>query len=30
MLDKLKSRAHALKSEVRALYLAAKDPRTPW
>jgi len=30
MLDKLKSRARALKNEVFAIYLAAKDPRTPW
>jgi uncharacterized membrane protein YkvA (DUF1232 family) len=25
-----KSRAHQLKTEVYALYLAYKDPRTPW
>jgi uncharacterized membrane protein YkvA (DUF1232 family) len=30
MLDKLKSRARALKNEALAVYLAAKDPRTPW
>lgn len=30
MLDRLKSRARALKNEVFAVYLAAKDPRTPW
>jgi len=30
MLEKLKSRAHALKNEALAVYLAAKDPRTPW
>ena len=30
MLEKLKSRARALKNEVFAVYLAAKDPRTPW
>ena len=30
MLKKLKSRARALKNEVFAIYLAAKDPRTPW
>jgi uncharacterized membrane protein YkvA (DUF1232 family) len=30
MLEKLKSRARALKNEVLAVYLAAKDPRTPW
>ena len=30
MLDKLKSRARALKNEAFAVYLAAKDPRTPW
>ena len=30
MLDRLKSRARALKNEVFAIYLAAKDPRTPW
>jgi uncharacterized membrane protein YkvA (DUF1232 family) len=30
MLDQLKVRAQALKKEVFAVYLAAKDPRTPW
>ena len=30
MLEKLKSRARALKNEAFAIYLAAKDPRTPW
>ena len=30
MLEKLKSRARALKSEIIAVYIAAKDPRTPW
>jgi uncharacterized membrane protein YkvA (DUF1232 family) len=30
MLDQLKSRAHALKREAYAIYLAARDPRTPW
>ena len=30
MLDKLKARARALKKEVYAVYLAARDPRTPW
>ena len=30
MLHQLKSRARALKNEVFAVYLAAKDPRTPW
>ncbi len=30
MLANLKSRAHALKTETLALYLAARDPRTPW
>jgi len=30
MLEKLKSRAHVLKHEAFAIYLAAKDPRTPW
>ena len=30
MLDKLKSRARALKVEAFAIYLAARDPRTPW
>lgn len=30
MLEKIKSRARALKNEAFAVYLAAKDPRTPW
>ncbi len=30
MLSRLKSRARALKTESYALYLAARDPRTPW
>ncbi len=30
MLDSLKARARALKNEAFAVYLAAKDPRTPW
>ena len=30
MLAQLKSRARALKNEAFAVYLAAKDPRTPW
>src|SRR5512141_1239530 len=30
MLDRLKSRVRALKNEALAVYLAAKDPRTPW
>ena len=30
MLGQLKSRARALKREAFAVYLAAKDPRTPW
>jgi len=30
MLEKLKARARALKTEVYAIYLAARDPRTPW
>lgn len=30
MLERLKSRARALKNEALAVYLAAKDPRTPW
>ena len=30
MLERLKQRARALKKEVFAVYLAAKDPRTPW
>jgi len=30
MLNRLKERARALKREVYAIYLAARDPRTPW
>lgn len=30
MLSRLKARARALKTETYALYLAARDPRTPW
>jgi uncharacterized membrane protein YkvA (DUF1232 family) len=30
MLENLKARAHALKNEALAVYLAAQDPRTPW
>jgi uncharacterized membrane protein YkvA (DUF1232 family) len=30
MIEKLKARARALKNEAYAVYLAAKDPRTPW
>ena len=30
MLEKLKARARALKTEAYAIYLAARDPRTPW
>lgn len=30
MIDKLKKRARHLKAETYALYLAARDPRTPW
>ncbi len=30
MLDRLKSEARRLKTETYALYLAARDPRTPW
>ncbi|MCK6540266.1 MAG: DUF1232 domain-containing protein [Anaerolineales bacterium] len=30
MFEKSKSRARALKNEAFAVYLAAKDPRTPW
>ena len=29
MIEKLKSRARVLKNQVYAIYLAAKDPRTP-
>jgi len=30
MFEKLKSRARTLKDEIFVVYLAAKDPRTPW
>ena len=30
MLEQLKTRARALKQEAYAVYLAARDPRTPW
>lgn len=30
MLEQLKARARALKNEAFAVYIAAKDPRTPW
>lgn len=30
LLDEWKARARQLKTEVYALYLAYKDPRTPW
>ena len=30
LLSRLKARARALKNEAYAVYLAAKDPRTPW
>lgn len=30
MLEKLKARVRALKRGVYAIYLAARDPRTPW
>jgi uncharacterized membrane protein YkvA (DUF1232 family) len=30
MLDQLKAGARALKREAYAIYLAARDPRTPW
>lgn len=30
MLARLKVRAQALKQEAYAIYLAARDPRTPW
>jgi len=30
MFERLKQRARALKNEAFAVYLAAKDPRTPW
>jgi len=29
-IEKLKQRAQQLKAETYALYLAARDPRTPW
>jgi uncharacterized membrane protein YkvA (DUF1232 family) len=30
MLDRIKIWARALKRDVHAIYLAARDPRTPW
>lgn len=30
MLERLKQRARQLKAETLALYLAVRDPRTPW
>jgi uncharacterized membrane protein YkvA (DUF1232 family) len=30
MLERLKARARLLKNEAFAVYLAARDPRTPW
>jgi uncharacterized membrane protein YkvA (DUF1232 family) len=30
LLAELKKRAHHLKADTLALYLAARDPRTPW
>lgn len=30
MLERFKARARALKQEAYAIYLAARDPRTPW
>ncbi len=30
MVERLKARARALQTESYALYLAARDPRTPW
>src|ERR1700758_4572440 len=30
MFDRLKVRARALKRDAYAVYLAARDPRTPW
>ena len=30
MLTQLKNRARALKQEAFAIYIAARDPRTPW
>ncbi|MBL8056706.1 MAG: DUF1232 domain-containing protein, partial [Anaerolineales bacterium] len=29
-LERLRAHARALKAEAYALYLAARDPRTPW
>lgn len=30
MLEALKTRARELQSQIHAIYLAARDPRTPW
>ena len=30
MLDRMRQRARRLKAEIYALYLAYRDPRTPW
>ena len=30
MIDRLRQRAHRLKRDTYALYLACRDPRTPW
>jgi len=30
MIDRLRARAHVLKRDTYALYLACRDPRTPW
>lgn len=30
MIEKLKQCVRALKTEAHAIYLAARDPRTPW
>ena len=30
MLERLKTRARTLKREAYAIYIAARDPRTPW
>lgn len=30
LFEKLRSRARALKKEAYAIYLASRDPRTPW
>ena len=30
MIDRLKAQARVLKKEVFAVYIAARDPRTPW